>query len=114
MDAILTRDGVAWEGTKANFFCVTGGVVRTAPNGPRILPGVTRAAALEAARRQGMPVEERPVPIEELFAADEVFLASTTLWTYSLVSVDGKKIGDGKPGRVARLLKEELKREFTG
>lgn len=112
MDAILARDGVAWEGTKANLFCVTNGVVRTAPNGPRILPGVTRAAALEAARRQGMPVEERPVPIEELFAADEVFFASTTLWTYPLVSVDGKKIGDGKPGRVAQALKKELQREF--
>lgn len=112
MDAILARDGVAWEGTKANLFCVTNGVVRTAPNGPRILPGVTRAAALEATRGLGMPVEERPIPIEELFAADEVFFASTTLWTYALVSVDGRKIGEGKPGRVAQALKKELQREF--
>src|ERR1700693_2116840 len=112
MDAILARDGVAWEGTKANLFCVTNGVVRTAPNGPRILPGVTRAAALEAARRLGMPGEERPIPIEELFAADEVFFASTTLWTYPLVSVDGKKIGDGKPGRVAQALEKGLQSEL--
>ncbi len=112
MDAILTRDGIAWEGTKANLFCVTKGVVRTAPNGPRILPGVTRGAAIEAARRLGLRVEERPVPVEDLFTADELFYASTTLWTYPLVSVDGRKIGDGKPGRVAQALKKELHREF--
>ncbi len=114
MDAILTRDGIAWEGTKANLFCVTGGVLRTAPNGPRILPGVTRAAALEAAHRLGLSVEERPIPVVELMAAEEAFFASTTLWTYSIVSVDGKKIGDGKPGRIAKRLKEELWREFVG
>jgi D-alanine transaminase len=114
MDAILTRDGIAWEGTKANLFCVTGGVLRTAPNGPRILPGVTRLAALEAAHRLGLPVEEHPIPIEDLLAADEVFFASTTLWTYPIVQVDGKKIADGNPGRIAQALKDELKREFVG
>jgi D-alanine transaminase len=113
IDAILTRDGIAWEGTKANLFCVSGGVVRTAPNGPRILPGVTRLAALEAAARLGLPVEERPIPLAELFAADEVFLASTTMWTYPLIEVDGRKIADGKPGRVAQALKKELWQEFT-
>ena len=114
IDAILTRDGIAWEGTKANLFCVTGGVVRTAPNGPRILPGVTRLAALEAAARLRLPVEERPIPLEELFAADEVFLASTTMWTYPLIEVDGRKIADGKPGKIAQALKKELWQEFVG
>jgi D-alanine transaminase len=93
---------------------VTGGILRTAPNGPRILPGVTRAAALEAALRLGLSVEEHPISIEELLAAEEVFFASTTLWTYPIVQVDGKKIADGRPGRIAQTLKEELKREFIG
>lgn len=113
MDAILTRDGIAWEGTKANLFCLSGGILRTAPNGPRILPGVTRAAAIESARRLGVSVEERPVPIEELLASEEAFFASTTLWTYPIVQVDGKKIADGKPGKVAQAIKQELQREFT-
>ena len=112
VDAILTRDGIAWEGTKANLFCVCDGAVRTAPNGHRILPGVTRGAALDAARRLGLTVEERPIATEELFTADEVFLASTTLWTYPLIEVDGRRVADGKPGRITRALKEELKREF--
>jgi D-alanine transaminase len=114
VDAILMRDGIVWEGTKANLFCVSDGIVRTAPNGHRILPGVTRGAALDAARRLGFTVEERPIAVEELFTADEVFLASTTLWTYPLIEVDGRTIGDGSPGGVAKALKTELKRDFTG
>ena len=114
IEAILVRDGIAWEGTKANLFAFAKGVVRTAPRGPRILPGVTRGAALEAAASLGFPVEERPMTVDELFSADEVFLASTTLWTYSLVEIEGRKIGDGRPGPVAARIREVLQAEFGG
>jgi len=114
IEAILVRDGIAWEGTKANLFAYRDGVVRTAPKGPRILPGVTRGAALEAASRLGFAVEERPIAIEELFSSQEVFLASTTLWTYPLVEVDGRAIGDGRPGPVAAKICEALQAEFRG
>ena len=114
LDAILVRDGIAIEGTRSNLFAVIGGVVRTAPNGPRILPGVTRGATLAAARALGLTTEERSFTVEEMFAASEVFFASTTLWTYSLVEVDGRVIGDGRPGPVAVRLKEALLGEFRG
>jgi D-alanine transaminase len=115
MDAILVRDGFALEGTKANLFIVVkGGVLRTAPNGPRILPGVTRHATIEAARRLGLTVEERAFTVEEMFAAQEVFFASTTLWTYPLVSIEGRAIAGGKPGPVVRMLREALLAEFQG
>jgi D-alanine transaminase len=114
MEAILVRDEIAWEGTKANLFTVSMGVVRTAPRGPRILPGVTRAAALEAAAKLGYPIEERPVCVDELFSSDEVFLASTTLWTYSLVEVQGRPVGGGRPGPVAARIREVLQAEFGG
>lgn len=112
IEAILVRDGIAWEGTKANLFAVSKGIVRTAPRGPRILPGVTRGAALEAAAGLGIPVEEWPLLVDELFSADEVFLASTTLWTYSLVEIDGRPVGDGRPGPVAARIREVLQAEF--
>ncbi len=112
MDAILVRDGLALEGTKANLFCVSGGVVRTAPNGPRILPGVTRGGAIAAARALGLTVDERAFTVEEMFAADEVFFASTTLWTYSLVRIEGRTIGNGHPGPVAAQLRDVLSSDF--
>lgn len=111
-DAILVRDGFALEGTKANLFLTAKGVLRTAPNGPRILPGVTRAAVIEAARRLGLEVEERAFTVEEMYAAQEVFFASTTLWTYSVVSVEGRTIGSGKPGPVVKMLRDALYEEF--
>ncbi len=114
IDAILVCDGLALEGTKANLFAVLGGALRTAPHGPRILPGVTRGATIEAARRLGIPVEERTFTVEEMYSASEIFLASTTLWTHPLVRVAGRAIGDGRPGPVAARLKEALQREFTG
>jgi D-alanine transaminase len=114
IEAILFRDGIAWEGTKANLFAFVDGGIRTAPRGPHILPGVTRAAALEAAAALGYPVEERPLAIDELFAADEVFLASTTLWTYPLVEIEGRRIGSGQPGPVAGRIREVLRSEFRG
>jgi D-alanine transaminase len=114
IDAILVRDGFALEGTKANLFGVAKGVLRTAPNGPRILPGVTRGAAIDAARRIGLAVEERAFTVEEMYASQEVFFASTTLWTQSIVSVEGRAIGNGKPGPVARMIREALYEEFRG
>jgi len=113
LDAILVRDGFALEATKANLLLVSRGVVRTAPKGPRILPGVTRAAAVEAARRIGLEVEERAFTVEEMFAADELFLASTTLWTHSLVAVEGRPISGGRPGPVAARIHDELYAEFV-
>jgi D-alanine transaminase len=113
VDAIFVRGGLALEATKANLFLVKGGAVRTAPNGPWILPGVTRVAAIDAARRLGHTVEERAFTVEELFDADEVFLASTSLWTHSLTRIDGRTVGGGKPGRVAAGLRDALYAEFT-
>lgn len=113
IEAILVKDGIAWEGTKANLFAFSGGTIRTAPRGPRILPGVTRGAAVEAAAALGFPVEEKPLTVEELLSAEEAFLASTTLWTYSLTEIDGRRIGDGRPGAVASRIREALQTEFA-
>lgn len=113
IEAILVRDGFAYEATKANAFVSSRGVVRTAPKGPRILPGVTRGAAIDAARRLGFEVQERTFTVEEMLAAEEVFLASTTLWTYSLIAIDGHSIGGGRPGPIARRIREALYAEFV-
>lgn len=113
IDAILVRDGLALEATKASLFLVRDGVLRTAPRGPRILPGVTRGATIAAAHSLGHAVLEKAFTVSEMLKADEVLLASTSLWTYPLVAIDGRTIGTGQPGPLAAKLRDALYAEFT-
>ena len=113
MEAILVRDGIAWRGRRPTLHR-RGACCAPRPKGPRILPGVTRGAAIEAARKLGYQVEERAFGVEEMFSAQEVFFASTTLWTYPLVEIEGRPIGGGKPGPVAARIREALQAEFSG
>lgn len=103
-EAILVREGMVTEGSVSNVMVVRNGVVQTAPEGHRILSGVTRAIVLELARKEGIPVTESFVTREELHAASEVFLTGTTVEVLSVVRVDGHAIGVGSPGPVSQLL----------
>jgi D-alanine transaminase len=114
IDAIFVSGGLALEGTKANLFSVVRGVLRTAPKGPHILSGVTRGAVLEAAAALPIPIEERAMAVEEMYASEELFLASTSLWTYPIVAVEDRPIATGRPGPVAERIREVLIREFEG
>lgn len=103
-EAILVRDGVALEGSSSNFFAVLDGAVVTHPEGPRILSGVTRSVVLGLARDLGYRVVERPIPVAELVRATELFVTSTTSEVMPIVTLDGRPVGDGRPGPVARSL----------
>ncbi len=103
-EAILVRDGRVTEGAVSNVMAVRGGVLVTAPEGPGILSGVTRALVLDLARSAGVPVEERSVPLAELYDADEILLTGTTIEIVPVVRVDGRAVGKGVPGDVVRLL----------
>ncbi len=100
-EAVLVRDGVALEGTRSSFFAVVDGEVRTAPRSNYILPSVTRAVTLELCREHGIPCDEKPILIEELERADELFLAGTTTEILPIVRVDDREVGDGRPGPIA-------------
>ena len=77
-EAVLVRDGMAIECTRTNLFGVVDGIVRTAPESNYILPGITRAVALELCRSENIEVETRPMTLAEFETADELFLAGTT------------------------------------
>jgi D-alanine transaminase len=105
-EAILIRDGIALEGTHTSFFGVIDGVVRTAPLSNYILPSITRAVAVELCETHDIPIREYPILQQELDTADELMLVGTTVEIMPIVSVDGRQVGNGKPGPVARRLGE--------
>ena len=86
------------------------GVLITMPQGPEILPGVTRGVVLEMAGRLGIAVAERPLRRDELDRVQELFLSGTTTEVLAVVRVDDRAVGDGKPGPVTRRLAEEYRR----
>jgi D-alanine transaminase len=103
-EAILVREGAVTEGSVSNVMVVRNGTIQTAPEGHKILSGVTRAIVLELARKENIPVAEAFVTREELLAASEVFLTGTTVEVLPVVRVDGHAIGTGLPGPVSQIL----------
>lgn len=103
-EAILVKDGLVTEGSVSNVMAVQAGTVVTAPEGPRILSGVTRTVVLDLARKEGLPVREQFLPVEALYLADEVFLTGTTVEVLGVIRVDGRSIGAGSPGPITRAL----------
>ena len=103
-EAILLKEGLVTEGAVSNVMVVQGGTVMTAPEGARILSGVSRAFVLELARNEGLPIQERFISLAELYGADEVFFTGTTVEVLAVVRVDGKIIGDGRPGPITQRL----------
>ena len=109
-EAILVNEGLVTEGAVSNVMVVQGGTVVTAPQGSRILSGITRAVVLDLARSEGLPVQERFVSQADVYEADEVFLTGTTVEVLAVIRIDGKVIGDGRPGPIA----QRLAARFTG
>ncbi|HEX6950581.1 MAG TPA: D-amino-acid transaminase [Nitrospira sp.] len=99
-EAILVRNGEVTEGSVSNVIIVQHRTLITAPQGPRILSGVTREVVLGLARQEGLDVQERYPSQAQLYAASEVFLTGTTVEVLGVVRVDGKPIGRGEPGPV--------------
>lgn len=102
-DAILlnTRGNIA-EASTANVFLVRDGRLVTPHPGADILAGITRGCVLEMADANGDVVVERDVARSELYAADEVFLTGTGCELVPVTEVDGRPVGDGAVGPVAR------------
>ena len=108
------RDGVVTEGSFANAFIVdAAGTLITKGADNLILCGITRNRLIEFAKAAGIKVEERDFSVAELMAAQEVFLTSSSLILRPVTKVDGKVVGTGKAGKVARVLSEAYK-NFIG
>ena len=101
-EAILHRGRWVTEGAAANVFVVINGAVVTPPPSNWLLHGITRDLVLELAAQVDLRVEERPLHLKELLAADEIWLSSSTKEVLAVTQLDGAPVGDGRPGPVWR------------
>jgi D-alanine transaminase len=112
-ETILFRDGRLTEASASNVFVVQGGVIQAPPKSNLILPGITYDVVVELARDAGLPLEFRDIAETDVRAADELWVTSSSKEVLAIVTLDGKPIGDGKPGPVFRRmygLYQEFKR----
>lgn len=101
--AIMHEDGWVTEAASANLWTVTAdGVLVTRNLGHQILPGVTRQSVLDRVAEGGLVVEQRPVSLEELTSASEIFTTAATSLVVPVVELDGRPVGAGQPGPVTR------------
>ncbi|NLC62475.1 MAG: branched-chain-amino-acid transaminase [Thermoanaerobacterales bacterium] len=103
-----TEDYVA-ECTGDNIFIVKNGAIFTPPPYAGILVGITRGAIIELAQKFGIKIEEKVFTRYEVFTADECFLSGTAAEAIPVVKVDGRIIGDGKPGPITKKILEAFK-----
>ena len=102
----VTASGIVQEGAASNIFIVRDGVVRTPGKTEKILSGVTREVALQCARDAGYNALENKVQVQELWAAEEVFITGTVIGILGVVQVDGKVIGSGLIGPVTKRIQQ--------
>jgi len=108
-EAILLRDGWLTEGSTSSAHVVKAGRIATPPLGHALLPGTTRSVLHELAARAGIPIERRPVAETELRAADELVIASAGGGIRAVTRLDGRPVGDGRPGPVFRRIHADFR-----
>ena len=97
-ETILFRDGKLTEASASNVFVVKRGVLLSPPKSNLILPGITYDVVTEIAQAGKIPLEFRDVTEAEVRNADEVWVTSSSKEILAIVTLDGKPVGDGRPG----------------
>jgi D-alanine transaminase len=101
-ETILFRDGNLSEASASNVFVVKQGAILAPAKSNLILPGITYDVVVELAQGAGLPLQFRDVPEAEVRAADEIWLTSSSKEVLAVVTLDGKRVGDGRPGPMFR------------
>ncbi len=114
-EAWMVEDGFVTEGSSSTAFIVTADRrLVTRPLSNAILPGITRVAVLRLAEEAGLTVEERLFSLDEAHEAAEAFITSASSFVMPVVRIDGTPLGAGKPGPLARRLRELYIAEARG
>jgi D-alanine transaminase len=98
-ETIMIRDNeFMTEGAASNIFVVKNDMLLAPPKDKLMLPGITYDVILELAAANGIPHQVRKVLVSEVFNADELLLTSSTKEVLAITQLDGKVVGNGKPG----------------
>ena len=107
--AILVRDGIVTEGATSNVFVMKDGVCYTHPANDHILKGITRQLVVtRVAPTAGITIIEREFDEAFLKDADEIFFTDTIGGIIPITTLNREPVGDGKPGKAAKVLAEQL------
>ena len=110
----LSTDGTISEGAGENVFVIKDGRILTPPSSSSILSGLTRDAVIKLAHRIGITVEEKSIPREALYLADEIFFTGTAAEVTPIRSVDRIEIGPGHRGPITKQLQDAFFGLFSG
>ena len=97
-ETVMFRDGILTEGAASNIFAVENGTVLAPPKDHHMLPGITYDLVLELAAANGIPVEIGKFDEARIRRAEELWLTSSTKEVLAITQLDGKPVGNGKPG----------------
>ena len=114
-EIVLFRDGHLTEAAACNVLVVQDGVLLAPPKDNLILPGITYNVVLELAAANQIPLEMRAASEQEVRAAQEIWITSSTKEVLAVTRLDGAAVGDGKPGPLFRrmhALYQDFKRTF--
>jgi D-alanine transaminase len=112
-EVILLRDGNLTEASASSVEVVIGGEIRMPPNSSRLLPGTTRSLIEELADQHGIPRRVTAVTESELRGADEVWLTAATRGVLAVTTLDGKPVGNGRPGPLWRQMHQLIEAYWT-
>lgn len=113
-EALMLNDqGYVAEGSADNIFIVKNGHVVTPPGYVGALEGITRGVIIDIANQLGLPMKEDVFTRHDVYTADEVFLTGTAVEVIAVVKVDGRTIGEGKPGPYTTKLLEAFRKTVT-
>lgn len=111
---MLNAFGFLTESTTSNFFFVIDSRIMTPSLDCGILAGITRDIVIQIARENGLPLEEGMWPVDVLEKADEMFLTGTVKQILPVTRLNGKTIGNGKPGTITRSLMHYYEKLLEG
>ena len=114
-EAIMyNHEGYVAEATGDNVFTVRRGIIYTPPVEAGSLEGITRGVVIRLAKKEGIEVVEKNLTRFDLYTSDELFLTGTAAEVIGIVEIDGRIIGDGRPGRITKLLRDKFFRYAHG